>query len=72
MADFDEYDFSTIPGDLLAEAKVLVGDGDNSEYLRGVCELLSFYVPTLYDHSEKAIALAIHLGVSPDNANRMY
>jgi hypothetical protein len=68
----EEIDFGNIPDVLLEEAKLLVDDGENSEYLRGICELLSVYVFTTQDNADNAINIAIHLGIKREIALKMY
>lgn len=65
--------FNKIPAPLLQEAKILLDPNcNNIEYLRGICELLSIYVPTTEDNATNAIEIAKYIGINEEVANRMY
>lgn len=58
--------------DLVFEAKLLIDDGTNVEYARGVLEIITSFVKSDSDHAEKAIELAKQIGLSQSVINKMY
>lgn len=59
--------------ELKAMAKMLLDDGTNIEYCRGVCELIADCdgMPEV-EHAVRAIQIAIELGLSELAAGKMY
>lgn len=56
-----------------AVAKELIGDGRNTEYTRGICELIADLDGKKgIDHAERSFEIAIELGVNKDVAECMY
>jgi hypothetical protein len=78
MANKKEWEWD-IPKKLADEAKILVDDGENTEYLRGVCEILSVYPiclledKRLEDNTQRSIFIATQiLGIKIEVARKMY
>lgn len=59
---------------LVEEVKVLVDDGENIEYTRGVLEIVASFLKGDDDmcHADKAIELAKMLNISPKVISKLY
>lgn len=59
---------------LLQEASYLIDEGDNTEYTRGVLEILSAFMTRDNDMcaADAAIELAKLLGIPEDNIKKLY
>ena len=58
---------------IMHEAKGLVDDGENTEYTRGICELIADLAGHEgKDHADRAIEIAKELGVSQENIDKFY
>jgi hypothetical protein len=54
-------------------AKDLIDDGTNVEYVRGICELIADVDGLIdVDHAERAMQIAVELGMSEHAANSLY
>jgi hypothetical protein len=54
-------------------AKQLIGDSDNIEYIRGICELIADIDAKLdMDCSERAIEIAKELGIQSTIISKIY
>lgn len=54
-------------------AKILIDDGTNTEYVRGICELIADVDGiSEMDHAERAIEIAEEIGMSKHASAKMY
>lgn len=57
---------------LIEEIKVLVDQGENIEYTRGVLEIVSSFMKGDEDHADKVIKLAKEIGLSSTVISKLY
>lgn len=59
---------------LVQEVRLLIGNGDNVEYTRGVLEILSSFMTRDNDmcHADAALELGRLLGVTESNLKKIY
>jgi hypothetical protein len=60
--------------ELINEAKILIGDGENFEYTRGILELISSFIndDEELDHAERVISLGRKIGLSNNVNSELY
>ena len=60
--------------ELINEAKILIGDGENFEYTRGILELISSFIndDEELDHAERVISLGRKIGLSNNVISELY
>jgi hypothetical protein len=59
---------------IIDEVKVLVDEGENIEYARGVLEIVTSFIKSEDDmcHADKVIELAKHIGLSNETILKLY
>jgi hypothetical protein len=59
---------------IIDEVKVLVCEGENIEYTRGVLEIVTSFIKYEDDmcHVDKVIELAKHIGLSTETISKLY
>lgn len=61
------------PKQILDEVKVLVDKGNNTEYTRGVLEIISSFIDCkTMCHADKVIELANNIGLSKETISKLY